>query len=228
MSNSSVPLPRTNITEGGANTGMNGDSWSPTDSNTSQRSPATQAAWPLLGWRLVARTEHGLLEPLRVGLVIIVPMPSSVKISSSSTWAMRPSRMWARPTPLRTAWVHASTLGIIPPAIVPSAISASSSSAVVWRIRLAGVGDVAPQPLDVRQVDELGRTERLGDGRRDTVGVDVVGLPSGVGADGGHDRDELVGEQTFEDVGVDRARRRRRTRAPRHAGWPAAARRPRR
>ena len=36
------------------------------------------------------------------------------------------------------------------------------------------------------------------------VGVDVVGLAAVVGADGGHDRDELVGEQAVEDRRVDR------------------------
>ncbi len=95
------------------------------------------------------------------------------------------------------------TLGIIPPAIVPSAISASSSSAVVWWIRLRRVVDVAAQALDVGEVDELLGAERLGDRRGDGVGVDVVGLARLVGADRRDDRDELVGEQPFEDARVD-------------------------
>ena len=40
-----------------------------------------------------------------------------------------------------------------------------------------GVVDVAPQALDVGEVDELLGPERLGDRSGDRVGVDVVGLP---------------------------------------------------
>src|SRR5262249_42761752 len=71
-------------------------------------------------------------------LVTIVPMPESVKISRSSTWATRPSRMWARPTPWRTACTQAAIFGIMPPVNEPSATSRSSSSAVIWRMRLSG------------------------------------------------------------------------------------------
>ena len=137
-------------------------------------------------------------------LEIMVPMPESVKISSSSTWAMRPSRMWALRTPLRTAWMQLPTLGIIPPAIVPSSIE---------RVELVGGGladqarrvvDPAAQPLDVGEVDELLGAERLGDRAGDGVGVDVVRLTVRVGADGGDDGDELVVEQPVEHARVDR------------------------
>src|SRR5690606_14679479 len=96
------------------------------------------------------RHDRAVLDAERVELVpthscrpaglpnTIVPMPASVKISSNRTWAIRPSRMWAAWTPLRTAWTQLATLGIIPPPIVPSATIASSSWAVAWRIRLAG------------------------------------------------------------------------------------------
>ena len=134
----------------------------------------------------------------------IVPMPASVKISSSSTWAMRPSRMWARPTPLRTAWTQLDDLRDHP---------AGDRAVGDQRLELVGgrladqagrVVDVAAQPLDVGEVDELLGTERLGDRAGHRVGVDVVRLPALVGADRGDDRDELVGEQAVEDRRVDR------------------------
>ena len=68
----------------------------------------------------------------------------------------------------------------------------------------AGVGDVGQQALDVGEVDELLGAERLGDRAGHRVGVDVVGLPGGVGADGGHHRDEVLGQEPLEDGRVDR------------------------
>src|SRR5690606_13659998 len=50
----------------------------------------------------------------------MVPMPWSVKISRSSECILRPSMMCVRATPPSRARMHASTLGIIPPAIWPS------------------------------------------------------------------------------------------------------------
>ena len=102
-----------------------------------------------------------------------------------------------RATPLRTAWTHDAILGIIPP--VRRAVGQQ-------RVQLVGGGladqagrvvDVAAQALDVGEVDELLGAERLGDGAGDGVGVDVVGLPGCVGADGGHDRDQVLGEQAL-------------------------------
>ena len=66
------------------------------------------------------------------------------------------------------------------------------------------VVDVAAQALDVGEVDELLRAQRLGDGAGDDVGVDVVRLAGLVGADRGDDGDELVVEQAVEDGRVDR------------------------
>ena len=135
--------------------------------------------------------------------ITIVPMPASVKISSRSTWAIRPSRMWARWTPLRTAWVQLATFGIMPPAIVPSATSSSSSSAVDLADQAGRVGDVAAEALDVGEVDQLLGADRLGDRAGDGVGVDVVGLAGLVAADRGDHRDELVVDQAVDHLGVD-------------------------
>ena len=83
-----------------------------------------------------------------------------------------------------------------------------------------GVVDVAEQALDVGEVDDLLGAERFGDGAGHGVGVDVVRLARLVGADGRHDRDEVLGEQPLEDRGVDgadvadEAERRDRGRSP--------------
>ncbi|PAV92771.1 hypothetical protein WR25_04669 [Diploscapter pachys] len=53
-----------------------------------------------------------------------VPAPAEVKISSSIACGTRPSRITAASTPASTAATQVSTLGIIPPEIVPSAFSA--------------------------------------------------------------------------------------------------------
>src|SRR5664280_3017503 len=68
----------------------------------------------------------------------MVPTPSSVNTSRSSACGVRPSRMWARPTPDRTALAHASTLGIIPPFAAPVATRWSMSSALAWWISVEG------------------------------------------------------------------------------------------
>src|SRR5262249_6607167 len=67
-----------------------------------------------------------------------VPTPCEVKISSISACGRRPSRMTAASTPWLTASTQVSSLGIMPPEMVPSAMSActwctdrSSSSAPV-------------------------------------------------------------------------------------------------
>ena len=125
---------------------------------------------------------------------IIVPMPSSVNSSSSSTCATRPSRMCPPLTPLRTACVQLSILGIIPPAIMPSATNASSWSAVVRRINVAASATSRRRPFDVGQIDQLLGAERLGDRSGGGVSVDVVRLSLLVTADRGDDRNELVVE----------------------------------
>src|SRR5262249_9040924 len=53
---------------------------------------------------------------------ILVPTPASVNTSSSSTCGTRPSRMCAAPLPPATASRQVSTLGIMPPEMVPSRI----------------------------------------------------------------------------------------------------------
>ena len=158
-------------TGGGPNTGMNGQ-------------------WSRSGDR---RTRASVMVSRRQ---TIVPMPASVKISSSSTWATRPSRMWARAHAVahgvdaaRRPW------GSCRRSIVPSAISASSSSARRLADQARRVVDVAAQALDVGEVDELLGAQRLGDGAGDGVGVDVVGLPAASVPMVAIDRDELLGQQ---------------------------------
>ena len=65
------------------------------------------------------------------------------------------------------------------------------------------VVDVAPQALDVGEVDELLGTERLGDRAGHGVGVDVVRLTGDVAADRGDHRDELVVDQAEDHLRVD-------------------------
>ena len=140
--------------------------------------------------------------PLSMPLTI-VPMPASVNTSSSSTCSIRPSRMCARRTPLRTACVQLATFGIIPPAIVPSAIERVEFVGGRLADQAARVVDVAPQPLDVGEIDELLGAERLGDRSGHGVGVDVVRLAGDVAADRGDHRDELVVDQAEDHLRVD-------------------------
>ena len=136
---------------GAPNTGMNGQ-WS---------SPAVSNVCALM------------LASLRDS---IVPIPWSVKISSSSTWAIRPSRMWALRTPLRTACVQTLDLG--DHAAGDRAVGDQRVDLVGGRLadQAGGIVDVAAQALDVGEVHELLGPERLGDRTGDGVGVDVVGL----------------------------------------------------
>jgi hypothetical protein len=74
------------------------------------------------------------LEALQVGEgptagLILVPMPASVKSSSSSECGTRPSTMWAKVTPPWIASRHALSLGRMPPATPSSAASTSSAPA---------------------------------------------------------------------------------------------------
>src|SRR5262249_36017701 len=62
--------------------------------------------------------------------VISVPTPLSVKISRRSECLSRPSMMCVLPTPRRRLSRHASTFGIIPLSMTPSAISRRQPSAV--------------------------------------------------------------------------------------------------
>jgi hypothetical protein len=61
------------------------------------------------------------------------------------------------------------------------------------------------RPGYVGEIDELLGPERLRDALRDRVGVDVVRLTCLVDADGRHDRDELLTDETFEDRRIDAA-----------------------
>ncbi|WP_425336268.1 nickel insertion protein [Sinorhizobium garamanticum] len=66
--------------------------------------------------------DHGALAPNHG--TISVPAPRSVKISSRTEWAVLPFRMTTPCTPALMASMQVSTFGIMPPEIVPSAISA--------------------------------------------------------------------------------------------------------
>src|SRR4029453_18010063 len=59
-----------------------------------------------------------------------VPTPCGVKSSSSTLCGTRPSRMITPSTPDSTTAAQLSTFGIMPPEIVPSAISAGMSASV--------------------------------------------------------------------------------------------------
>ena len=111
------------------------------------------------------------------------------------------------------AWPHAvahglrrsdATLGIMPPssgAVGDELVELVDGRSC--RMRLSGSSTSRAEALDVGEVDELLGPERLGDGAGRGVGVDVVGLALDVGADGGDDRDEVLGQQPLEDAGVD-------------------------
>src|SRR5690606_14145242 len=67
---------------------------------------------------------------------ISVPAPCSVKSSTRTTWGVLPLRMTTPSTPLSSASRQVSTLGIMPPEMVPSAISALASRTVSSGISL--------------------------------------------------------------------------------------------
>src|SRR5260221_8754815 len=69
------------------------------------------------------------LQLLQLHDVTIVPMPASVKSSSSSECGLRPSRMWADWAPPRIASTQAPSLGRMPPSIAGNRSSTSSTVA---------------------------------------------------------------------------------------------------
>ena len=79
------------------------------------------------------------------------PTPASVSSSMRMECFFRPSRIWALLTPLRTAWTQQSILGIMPPEMTPSLMSAGTS---LTRRALMRVEAVSYTHLDVykRQV----------------------------------------------------------------------------
>jgi hypothetical protein len=97
-----------------------------------------------------------------------------------------------------------ATLGIIPPAMVPAVDEPVELVGGRLADQAGRVVDVATEPFDVGEVDELLGPEGLGDRPGDGVGVDVVRLTGLVGADRGDDRDELVVDEAVEHLGVDR------------------------
>jgi hypothetical protein len=65
---------------------------------------------------------HAIRPPYR-SLVTIVPMPLSVNISSTMGCGIVPLRMCVRFTPFLIAWMQPSTLGIMPPSIIPDSMA---------------------------------------------------------------------------------------------------------
>ena len=102
------------------------------DPQTRGRSAAKYAAH--FGWNVTSSPFGQAADFSRC--MIMVPAPCSVNSSISSTCWMRPSRMTAARTPRSTASMQVSTLGIIPPEIVPSAIRARASVVVSRSIKL--------------------------------------------------------------------------------------------
>ena len=115
-------------------------------------------------WRRRARSRPhlrgrrlGAASGVAVGpRVTMVPMPASVKSSSSSTWGTRPSRMWARP--------HAAAHGVrrrprswgsCRPTACRRPRGASQLGGRGLADQAGGVVDVAAQALDVGEVHEL-------------------------------------------------------------------------
>ena len=80
---------------------------------------------------------------------------------------------------------------------------ASSWPTVTVRSMVAGSSGSARTPGDVGEEDELLGLEGRGHGAGDGVGVDVVGLTGGVGGDGGHHRDETLGQEASDEGRVD-------------------------
>src|SRR6185437_11431159 len=96
-------------------------------------------------WYAVVGHERGLEPPLKLcrtshelspSGTTMVPMPESVKISSSTACGSRPSRTCACGTPPRTARRHASILGIMP--LLRPGSSRSRPVAVSWLITSCG------------------------------------------------------------------------------------------
>ena len=98
---------------------------------------------------------------------------------------------------------QARAFGTIPEWTAPDAISASSSLTLEPRREWCRIGGIRADPLYIGQEHELlcpeCRRERAGD----AVGVDVVGLSCGVGADRRHDWDQTVAEQPRHDRRVE-------------------------
>ena len=69
-----------------------------------------------------------LMPTLGASLPTVVPMPSSVKASYRMLWGFLPSMMWTLVTPSSMAWTQQSTLGIMPPAMVPCSFSLGTSA----------------------------------------------------------------------------------------------------
>ena len=68
-------------------------------------------------------------------------------------WGMRPSRMWVRSTPERTASTQHSTLGIMPPWMTPSRTSRGTSDRpTFWRRVLSSAGSRSRPRTSVRRM----------------------------------------------------------------------------
>jgi hypothetical protein len=81
--------------------------------------------------------------------VSMVPMPASVNSSISKHVRHRAVEHVHRAHTVLYDAMQASILGIIPPLMVPSAISCAPSLTLARRMRLLGIVDVGEQPVDV-------------------------------------------------------------------------------
>ena len=99
--------------------------------------------------------------------------------------------------------MHEAILGTIPPRMRARGQHPLELVGRGGADQAGGVADVGQQAVDVGQVDELLRPQRLGHRPGHGVGVDVVGLTLGVAADGGQDGDEVLGQEALEQARVD-------------------------
>ena len=91
--------------------------------------------------------------------------------------------------------MQVSTLGIMPPVIVPSAIRPRISSI---RNSLMSSLFLSRTPGNVGQEQETLGPERAGDGAGEGIGVDVVGLAIGALRDRRQDRDQFAAEDLLQ------------------------------
>ena len=145
---------------------------------------------------------HGVASPSCLSGTTMVPMPSSVKISSRIACCTLPSSTRAVRTPLRTACRQPSILGTIP--LARSGQQLLQLGRGEFADDLVAVRPVRVQALHVgehhQRLGAQGRGERGGGG----VGVDVVDVVVVRAAgDGGDDRDAAVLQQRLDRSGVD-------------------------
>mgnify|MGYP003561688430 CR=1 FL=1 len=112
----------------------------------------------------------------------------------------RPSTMVQARTPFRTAWRAVSVLGIMPPAIAPSAISARDLVGVQLGLHRAGR---ILDPGDIGQQQQPVGAQRAGHRAGHGVAIDVERLAAIAGPQRRDDRDHPAGKKPGQHMGVD-------------------------